>query len=105
MDEVAVGVIIRQALAELLEGPFGCGVGGDVGVENPPRPDLHGDENVQHAHRSSDGNQEVARDDAPGVVSDKGRPALIRRAVAPRPQRIQILADSARRNADAQFQR
>src|SRR5665213_1042347 len=46
VDDVAVTVIECQELAELLGGPFGGWMLGHVAVQNPPRADLHGHENV-----------------------------------------------------------
>ncbi len=40
MDHEPVRVVEGQALAELLEGPLGSGMRGDIGMQNPPRTDF-----------------------------------------------------------------
>src|SRR5262249_8390652 len=46
MDYERMGMIRSKELAELLDGPF-CGwMGGDVGVQNPSRADLHGHKDI-----------------------------------------------------------
>ena len=51
MDHKLVRMVKSEAIAELLEGPLGSGMRGYVGVQDPPRTNLHRDEDVQHAQR------------------------------------------------------
>jgi hypothetical protein len=49
MDNEPVWMIERQKLTELLHGPLGRRVCGDVGVQDSAQANLHRHENVQHA--------------------------------------------------------
>lgn len=51
VNQKRVRLIERQELAELLDGPLGCGMTRNVGVQNPPRADLHRHEHVQNLGR------------------------------------------------------
>ena len=95
MDHELVRMVEGQALAELLEGSLGNRMRGDVRVQNPPRTDLHGDEDVQRTQRRGHRNHEVTSDDALGVVSHEGGPLLIP-PPAVRRRRIHVLAYGAR---------
>jgi len=79
VEQEPAGMVQGQALTELLESPFGGGVVYGVGVENPPRSDLHGDEGGEHLHRCGHGNHEFASDDALGVAFQERGSVLIRR--------------------------
>src|SRR5215472_6286179 len=47
VDDEAVGMVAWQRFPELLQRPFGRGMGGDVVVENPAGSDLYDDEDVE----------------------------------------------------------
>src|SRR5215472_5402173 len=47
VDDEAIGMIARQRFPELLQCPFRRGMASDIVVENPPRFDLHDDEDVE----------------------------------------------------------
>jgi hypothetical protein len=51
---------IGQDFPELLRGPFGRRMGGHIEVENPPRADLHCDEDVENLERRGDRHEEIA---------------------------------------------
>jgi hypothetical protein len=78
---------------------------GHVVVENTAAANFHHDENHQHPESGRDRNQKVAGDNSPGMIADERSPVLLRGSGAPgtvQPLRP-VLADGARRNADAQL--
>ena len=79
MDEEPIRMVICQTLAELLQRPFRCGMRCHVGVENPPRADLHGHETYS---TRIDTVTETMKSQAtmPLAWLHKGRPALICRS-------------------------
>src|SRR5215471_12785881 len=103
VDQVPTGVIKGQKLAELLDGPFGRRVLGDVVVQNPRCGHLHDDQDVQHTEGRGDHHAIVTRDDSLRVVPHKGGPAWAM-ALTTRAVRIRILRHCARRYLGAKLQ-
>ena len=56
-----IGVIICKHFLELLEGPGGSGMTGDVEVDEPSAPHPHHHTDIQNMERSGDGDEELAR--------------------------------------------
>lgn len=77
-----IGMIERRELTELLGGPLRRGMRGHIRVKNPPRTDLHCNEDVQDAERSGHGNEEVAGNNGIRMIPHKVGPALVRGAAA-----------------------
>src|ERR1041384_4838492 len=96
-------MIESEKLAELLNGPFGCRMRGDVRVQNPARTDFHCDKDVHDSERCGYGNKEITRNNCARVVSDKSAPALIPRSIS-WPISIEILANRSWRNPDSEFE-
>ena len=103
MDKKFVWMIERQRFAELLDGPFGGGVGRDAGVQNPARTDFHGDEDVEHFEVERDRLEEVASYDGLGMGLDERGPSLAT-ITTTRSVIAEVLADRSRRNANAELQ-
>ena len=105
MNDVSIGVVSGKRFAELLQGPVRCGMGCDIAMHDPARSDFHEHEYIENPERGCDHDKEVAGDDAPCVIPDEGRPALLRIRSALRTGcTSQILADSTRRHPKAQFE-
>ena len=60
---------IGENLAELLDGPFGCRMGGHVEVQNSPRTDLHRHEQIKDLELRGDRRAEIASHDVLGLSS------------------------------------
>lgn len=60
MNQESVRLVRGEKLGELLDRSVGGGMGCDVGVQNPARPDFDGDEYVQRSESCSDGREEIA---------------------------------------------
>lgn len=103
VKDEAVGMAAGERFAELLEGPLGGGMRGDVGVQQAALSYLHGDEHVKHAETGGHHGEEIAGDDGLGVVADKGVPALRGRS-AWAAQVAQVAAHGSWRDLDAQLQ-
>jgi hypothetical protein len=76
MNHEPVRMVEQEELTELLDGPFRRWVLGNVEMQDPPRADLHGDEDVNNPKRRRDGNEEVAGYDALRMVPYKRAPSL-----------------------------
>jgi hypothetical protein len=76
VDDEPAGMIESQKLPELLSRPLGSGMLSDVRVENAPRTDLQGYEDIQDAERSGHRNEKVAGNDGFRMIPDKGLPTL-----------------------------
>ena len=96
VDDEAIGMITRQRFPELLQRPFRRGMASDIVVENPPRFDLHDDEDVEGTECGGDYHEEVAGHHDLGMVADKGQPALFRVRRAQWTVSMEVLADGAR---------
>jgi hypothetical protein len=72
VDQEPVWVIVRQKLAELLSRPLGGGMRSQIRVENPPRADFHGDEDVEDTERSRHRNEKVTGDDRLCMIPYEG---------------------------------
>ena len=72
-------------------------------MQQPARSYLHRDEYIQDAKISGDRNEEITADDACGVVANERRPALIA-CSSGSGMFLQIFADRARRDVDAELQ-
>ena len=105
MNDVSIGVISGKRLPELLEGPVCGGMGRNIAVHDPTRSDFHEDEYIENPERGRDHDKEVAGHDGLGVITDEGRPALLRIRCSIRTGcTSQILSDGTRRNPKAQFE-
>jgi len=76
VEDESVWMIERQKLAELLNRPLGSGMAGHVHIENAPRTDFHGNEDIQDAERCSYRHEKIAGYDPLRVVTDEGCPTL-----------------------------
>ena len=103
VEDESVWMIERQKLAELLNRPLGSGMAGHVHIENAPRTDFHGNEDIQDAERCSYRHEKIAGYDPLRVVTDEGCPTLV--GASAWIAALQILADRSRRNSNAQLQR
>ena len=74
---------IWDRLTQLLQRPARRGVRGDIGMENAARGVLHHDQDIEQAKGGCDHDTEITGDDRPGMVADKGPPALGRATVSP----------------------
>jgi hypothetical protein len=84
MDQKAVGVLGRNRFAKLLHRPWGCGVCRHIHVEDAARKMFHHDKHIEEAESRRDHHTEVTGHDRPGMIADKGSPALGQEAmVAP----------------------
>ena len=77
MDEETRDDVIGGRLADLLLHPWQRRIVGDVEVNDPPRADLHDDENVGDREEGCVLGEEVASPQLLGVVADEGAPGLI----------------------------
>jgi len=85
-------VLEGEDFAELLGGPFGGGVVGNVGVEDLAGADFHGYEDVEDFEVYCDAGYEITGDDHFGVVGYEGGPALVSAAFA-WSARLHVFAD------------
>src|SRR5213594_3656199 len=69
-----------QSISGLLERPVRGGMSGDVEVSDPARSHFHDHENVQHPKAGCHGDEEIAGQNALGMVADKRHPTLGRGA-------------------------
>ena len=97
-------MVARQRFPELLERPFGRGVGSDVLVENLAGSDLYDDEDAGGAKGGSDHHEEVGGHYDFGMITDEGQPALFRVGLAHRAVSAEVLADGARGDLNAQLE-
>src|ERR1035438_10196569 len=96
-------MIEHQEFAELLSRPFGRGMRSHVRVENAPRTDLPGDEDIQEAERSGHRHEMIAGDDGLRMVANEGCPTLP--GVSAWIAALRILTDGSRRNSASHLQR
>src|SRR5271167_1703574 len=80
VNEESVGFLTGDDLPELLQGPLCGGMSGDVEVSDPASAHFHDHEDVQHPKSGRHGDEEIASQNALGMVADKGHPTLRRRA-------------------------
>lgn len=76
VDQDAIAVIGWNGFAELLRGPLSSRMRRDMGVKQSATLMLDDHKDIEHSECCSDRNAEVARDDAFGMIADKGGPAL-----------------------------
>jgi hypothetical protein len=76
---------------------------GKIRVEDAPRADFLGDEDIQDAEGSGHRNEKVTGHDGLRIVANEGRPTLA--GVTAWIAALQILADGSRRNSDSQLRR
>jgi hypothetical protein len=74
----------------LLNGPPGRWMFSDIEMQDPPRFDLHCDEDVHDLERCRSRNEEIASNDGLGMIPNESRPALVV-APAARPVGFEIL--------------
>jgi hypothetical protein len=82
VNDEPVWMRIGENLPALLRGPFGGGMMGHIEVQNPPRADLHRDEDAEDLKLYGDRHQKIAGDDRLGLILDEGRPTLIATSTA-----------------------
>src|ERR1700730_11081298 len=99
MDEVAERVITWERFPQLLQGPLGAGVIGDIDVQNPAPVQFHEHEYIKDTESGCDHDEEVTGHDRLGVIAYEGQPALARIGISAWTLG-QILADRARRDSD-----
>src|SRR5215472_17416627 len=104
VDDEAIGMITRHRFPELLQRPFRRGMASDIVVENPPRTDLHDDEDVEGTECGGDHHEEVAGHHDLGMVADKGQPALFGGRRVPWTVSMQVLADGAWGDPNSELQ-
>src|SRR5262245_2056162 len=76
MDEETVAMFSRDGFAQLLERPWGCGMGRHIAVEHAACGVLHHDKHVEETQGGGDHHAEVTCDDRLGMIAHKGLPAL-----------------------------
>jgi hypothetical protein len=74
-------MVSRNGFAELLHRPMRCRVRRDIDMQDATGGMFHHDKDIEQAKRGCDDDAEVARDDRPGMVADKGSPTLRGRAL------------------------
>jgi hypothetical protein len=106
MEDKPVSMVRRYSLAQLLEGPGGSWMSGHVKVNKAARSVFHNHQHVKQPESRARDDAEVTGDDGVGVILQKGGPSLIAATAAGRSGWYlgQILADRARRHAQAEFQ-
>jgi hypothetical protein len=77
MDQISVAVLKADGLAQLLQRPDSRRVTRKVEMQQPARAMVDDDKDREQPKRHGGRDEEVAGNDRPGVVSQKGRPALI----------------------------
>ena len=98
-------MIARDRFPKLRQRPV-CGwMRGHVEVENTAAANFHYDGNQQHPEPGRNCNQKVAGDNALDMIADGRSPVVRRDSGAPGTVHVlrPVLADGARRNADAQL--
>ena len=78
-DEKTRCFVVRESVDDLLGGPFGVGIRGDVEVNDLPPVMAEHDEDVQDAKRDCRNDEEVAGGDIGNVIGQKRSPSLRRR--------------------------
>jgi hypothetical protein len=77
VDQVAMASSTSDHFPQLLQSPVGARIRRHVDMGQASRVVLDHHEYIQHPERRSDSHEEVACKDRRGVVTQKGRPALI----------------------------
>jgi hypothetical protein len=103
MDQKSVWMVNGEELAELLDGPVGGWMSGDVGVQNAAGVDLHGDEYVQYPESRGDRHEEIAGDHSFRVVAHECGPSLIA-VCAAGPGGVEIFRNGAGCDMDAELE-
>jgi hypothetical protein len=104
VNHESTGMVLRQRLAKLLQGPLHSWMSGDVVMNDSARRQFQDDENVQGAERRGDDHEEVASHNRFGMIPQEHQPSLLQIWRAPRASVLQILAHGSRRNPDAEFE-
>jgi len=99
VDDVPVGMIEGEELAELLSAPLSSRMLGDVAMQDPARSNFHGDQDVQDAKARRDGNEVVASDNGGCMIPNESGPTVD--GASAWPATFQILGDCSRRDSDA----
>ena len=102
MDHESIGMVVCEEFTELLNRPFRSRMVGHVDMQNPPRSNLHRDEDVDHPESRSDGNKEIASNNGLRMVVNECRPALIA-SLTTAMTGAQVFPHSSRRYADSEF--
>jgi hypothetical protein len=105
MEDKPVSMVRRYSLAQLLEGPGGSRMRGHVKVNKAARSVFHNHQRLKQRESRARYDAEIAGNDGGGVILQKGGSALIAATAAGRSAWYlgQILADRARRHAQAEF--
>jgi len=85
-EERGGGGVVREGVDELLSGPAGGGMRGDVEVDDVPAVVSEHDENEEHPQARRRHGEDVERDHVADVVGERGLPGLGRREAPPRHQ-------------------
>src|SRR6266852_2632178 len=96
-------MITGKCFPQLLLGPFRARVIGDVDVQDSSPAQFHEDEHIKDTESGRRHYEEVTSHNSLSMIAYEGEPALARIGLAAGTLG-QILADRARRNADAQLQ-
>lgn len=105
VDQELVLLLPREGVAELLNGPLGARMAGQVAVQDSARADFHDDEHVQYIKAGGDHIEEVAGDNVFGVVADEGAPTHRAGLAIPRTDGLKIFANRPGRDLDAGLQK
>src|SRR6266852_9702148 len=91
-------------LPELLKCPGRRGMRGNIGVCYPASSDLHDHKNIEQAKIGGNRHEEVASENGPSMVANKGRPTLRPKTISRSPILWHVASDSSRRKPNAKFQ-
>jgi hypothetical protein len=76
MDEETIGAVHWQTVSELLDRPFRSGVVGEIPVHDSACADVEEGEDVQPLKGGRHHDDEVAGEDATGMIVEERRPRL-----------------------------
>lgn len=74
MDEKAIDAIQRKPVPKLLDGPFRCGMFGEIPVHDPACADVEDDKDVQPLKGGRHHDEEVEREYGASVIAEERRP-------------------------------
>lgn len=107
MNQETVGVIARDGLAKLLQGPGCSRMRRDIAVQDAATSRFRHHQRLQHSKAGRDGHQEVGGHDGLGVIADKSLLVLL--GCSPTACRINVLwpvrSHRSGRNQDPELHR